>query len=108
MTPSDNTPSDPAAEPATNADQPLAMDRTTAKRPVWANWHLPVGAIAAIALAAGFGGGLVTASVLGGGMGGPAGYGNLVLQPNDDDFSAEFLLEFNPAQCGIVRGHAKA
>ena len=75
MTPSDNTPSDPAAEPATNADQPLAMDRTTAKRPVWANWHLPVGAIAAIALAAGFGGGLVTASVLGGGMGGKGGSG---------------------------------
>lgn len=28
------------------------------------------------------------AATLRGGMGGPAGYGNLVLQPNDDDFSA--------------------
>ena len=75
MTPSDKNPSDPAAEPATNADQPLAIDRSAAKRPIWATWHLPVGAIAAIALAAGFGGGLVTASVLGGGLGGKAGSG---------------------------------
>ncbi|RSV52928.1 PEP-CTERM sorting domain-containing protein [Sphingomonas sp. ABOLD] len=38
------------------------------------------------------------AATLRGGMGGPAGYGNLVLQPNDDDFSAvqnsPFLINF--------------
>ncbi len=38
------------------------------------------------------------AATLRGGMGGPAGYGNLVLQPNDDNFSAvqnsPFLINF--------------
>lgn len=74
MTPSDETPHDPA--PATPADgqEPLALTPSGESRPFWSrwrsHWHLPVGAIAAIALAAGFGGGLVTASVLGGGFGG--------------------------------------
>lgn len=70
MTPSDDTPHQPAAETSPDGHEPLALASSETKRPFWASWHLPVGAIAAIALAAGFGGGLVTAGVLSGGIGG--------------------------------------
>lgn len=77
MTPSDDTPHEPADETPSDGHEPLALQPSTTKPPFWANWHLPVGAIAAIALAAGFGGGLVTAGVLSGAIGGkvagPAG-----------------------------------
>ena len=72
MTPSDDTPHEPAAESSSEGREPLALDHSAPKRPFWAGWHLPVGAIVAIALAAGFGGGLVTAGVLSGGFGGKA------------------------------------
>ncbi|MDP1629973.1 MAG: alpha-2-macroglobulin [Caulobacter sp.] len=75
MSPSDETPhEDPAPdaseEPAVEPTDPLTLESEPRKRPFWADWRLPVGAIAAIAMAAGFGGGLITATVLGGGFGG--------------------------------------
>ncbi|MDP1737394.1 MAG: alpha-2-macroglobulin [Caulobacter sp.] len=78
MTPSDETPHEPAADAPSEGHEPLAMERPKERRPFWKGWHMPVGAIAAIALAAGFGGGLVTATVLSGGFqgkdaGGPKG-----------------------------------
>lgn len=85
MTPSDETPHDPA--PETPASEPLALERTGARQPFWTGWHLPVGAIAAIALAAGFGGGLVTATVLGGGIGGKGAAGGSVASSSPEKAS---------------------
>ena len=59
MTPSDETPHDPAPETPAENHEPLALTPSGETRPFWSkwtsHWHLPVGAIAAIALAAGFG-----------------------------------------------------
>ncbi|MFZ5668506.1 MAG: alpha-2-macroglobulin family protein [Pseudomonadota bacterium] len=74
MAPSDETPSESA--PDAPGNEPLTLPADRPRRRFWAGWRLPVGAVAAIALAAGFGGGLVTAAALGG-FGGKAGGGSV-------------------------------
>jgi len=70
MAPSDETPHDPVAQPSSGDDgAPLSLKREPAgPRRFWRNWSAPGVAIAAIALALGFGGGFVAGSGLSGGF----------------------------------------
>jgi len=43
MTPSDDTPHEPAADAPADGHEPLAMERPKDGRPFWQGWHLPVG-----------------------------------------------------------------